>query len=336
MAAAARLKALDIDYTFSDDDVITGLANHPHDKFDKIFADILPNIPIDPEIIQLVNKPYLNHLKTCDWFLIDAICDHLTTTGRGVAVVSDYLLSSPEYTDVRQHFIEQGYIESVITFDNHSLSVTYPTSVSLLILSHHNEKVKFINATLDPSAPDESPKPPELDLASTLGVKLAKLQKNNFSLDVNLYRPDSHQYIPINEPFSSENSEFLPPKLRTKKIVIIGQKAGHKTDSFIRGAELIGLSGESLELHLDYYDGKKLDFEKYRDNPDYAAILLGPMPHKGKGIGKYNSVADMLQHEPGFPQVIWLDKLSVHAMQNAIRKLLANGTLATDRAGLIQ
>ena len=331
--AAARLTALNIDCTYSDDDVISALANQPEEKFNKIFADISFNTPIDPETAQLVNKPYLENLRTYDWFIIDTICDHLTENGRGVAVISDYYLSSPEFADIRKHYLEQGLVESVITFDNQAFGANRSNSVSLLVLSHNNNRVKFINANFDPSMPSQ---PPALDLPSTLGVKLSKFQKHHYSLDANVYRPDSHQYTPVNESLSHEDYEFSSPKIHTKKIIIIGQKAGHKTASLTHGAELIGISADSLELHLEYEDGKNMDFEKYRDNPDYAAILLGPMPHKGKGIGKYNSVADMLQHEPGFPDVVWLDKLSVHAMQDAIRRLLADGILTTDRAGLIQ
>lgn len=96
-------------------------------------------------------------------------------------------------------------------------------------------------------------------------------------------------------------------------------------------AESVGVSGDRLELYLDYFDAKKINFEKYRNNPEYCATLLGPLPHSGKSKGDYSSIAAMLEHEPGFPRTILLGrnglKLTSNSLQVGLAQLASEGAL---------
>lgn len=121
------------------------------------------------------------------------------------------------------------------------------------------------------------------------------------------------------------------PKDLIQKIVVIGQTSGGSEKVFRQTAESVGVDGERLELHLNYRDAKKIDFEKYRNNPKYCAILLGPIPHSGKSKGDYSSIATMLEHEPGFPRTIPLGKnglkLSASSLQFGLAQLASEGII---------
>ena len=95
---------------------------------------------------------------------------------------------------------------------------------------------------------------------------------------------------------------------------------------------MVGLrDADCLEFHYDYYDAKRADFEKFRDNPKYCAIMIGAIPHKCESTGDYSSVLAMLNHEEGFPTIIELRdstgklKLSTSSLQNGLRFLWGKG-----------
>lgn len=116
-----------------------------------------------------------------------------------------------------------------------------------------------------------------------------------------------------------------------QKILVIGQTSGGSEKAFRKTAENVGVSGDRLELYLDYFDAKKINFEKFRNNPEYCAILLGPLPHSGKSKGNYSSIAAMLEHEPGFPRTILLGrnglKLTANSLQIGLAQLAAEGVI---------
>ena len=309
MITTIRAKVLGTKCHIANGDTIVRLAENPHRKFDKIFADFPFNMPIDPETTELVYKPYLENTATYN-----------------------SLLSNPADAVLRQHFIESGAIEMIVSLDAPAFRDLSNIPISLLVLSHQNTKVQFANvAQVIQNGQDI-----KIDPDTIQGARRASLKKHAFSLDANLYRPKSQQTYTLSDFPTSDYLDFLPPKIRTKKIVVIGQKAGHSHDSIIKGAESVGLASDCLELHLEYSDGKKIDFEKYRHNHNYAAIIVGPMPHMGKSVGNYNSVADMLKHEPGFPPVVNLRKFSINSLRSAFAYLFSNNGISTDDDGLIR
>lgn len=121
------------------------------------------------------------------------------------------------------------------------------------------------------------------------------------------------------------------PKNIIKKILVIGQTSGGSEKIFRKVAESVGVSGDRLECYLDYFDAKKIDFEKFRNNPEYCAILLGPLPHSGKSKGEYSSIVAMLEHEPGFPRTLKLGKnglkLTASSLQLGLSQLASEGVI---------
>ncbi len=131
----------------------------------------------------------------------------------------------------------------------------------------------------------------------------------------------------------TEATDSREPIVKSKKIAVYGERPNGCSERDLKeAAKMVGLEDTScLELHLEYKDAKKADFERYRNNSDYCAIFIGAIPHSGRSMGDYNSVLSMLQHEEGFPKVIELRdstgklKLSTSTLQVGIAKLWSQG-----------
>lgn len=119
--------------------------------------------------------------------------------------------------------------------------------------------------------------------------------------------------------------------IRTKKIVVVGQSAGGSERDYRLAATNMGVEPNDVEFYLDYYDGKKINFEKYKNNPDYCAIMVGPMPHNGKSKGEYPSVVAMMEHEEGYPKIVKLGrnglKLTTQSFMYGLAQLASEGII---------
>jgi len=121
------------------------------------------------------------------------------------------------------------------------------------------------------------------------------------------------------------------PKIKSKKIIVVGQSAGGSERDYRMAAINMGVDPNDLELYLNYYDGKKIDFEKYKNNPSYCAIMVGPMPHSGKSKGDYPSAVAMMEHEEGYPKIIKLGrnglKLTTQSFMYGLAQLASDGVI---------
>lgn len=121
------------------------------------------------------------------------------------------------------------------------------------------------------------------------------------------------------------------PSLKTKKIVVVGQSSGASERDYRLAAENMGVDPDSIEFYLNYDDGKKMRFEKYKDNKDYCAIMVGPIPHSGKSKGDYPSAVAMMEHEVGYPRIVKLGKnglkLTTQSFMFGLAQLAAEGII---------
>ena len=133
-----------------------------------------------------------------------------------------------------------------------------------------------------------------------------------------------------------ENRE---PVVMVKKIAIIGDRPNGCSENDLReAAKMVGLDNTySLEFY-GFDEAKKMVMkDKFRNNPDYIAILIGAIPHKGRSTGEYSSMLAMLQHEEGYPKIVELRnsvgelKLSTSSLQNGLRSLWADMIKIKDR-----
>lgn len=79
-----------------------------------------------------------------------------------------------------------------------------------------------------------------------------------------------------------------------------------KAEVLLSIAKSLGLSKDRFELYLDYEDGKTFDFEKAHWKPQYALIMVGPMPHSGASKGDSGSVIAKIESTEGYPPVVRL------------------------------
>ena len=112
----------------------------------------------------------------------------------------------------------------------------------------------------------------------------------------------------------------------TRRVLVVGDGLA-KESEYRQKCREAGISPANFEFYLDYKDGAKIDFDKYKNNPKYGGIIVGAMPHSGKSKGTYSSVIEYLENEPGFPKVVRGNKgselkLSLDGFYKAILELL--------------
>ena len=119
-------------------------------------------------------------------------------------------------------------------------------------------------------------------------ITLNRQEELNHFLDMINHRELSPDY---------RQCEFLGNGL----IVVIG-------DSIISKQEIEeileenGINKNRLELVNDFKDIKKYNFQKMKfQTMKYAAVLVGPIPHKTKGLKKYPSMISQMEKEDGYP-----------------------------------
>ena len=68
-----------------------------------------------------------------------------------------------------------------------------------------------------------------------------------------------------------------------------------------------GINKERLELINDFKDIKRYEFKKMRFQiTKYAAVFVGPIPHKIKGLNSYSSMISQMERDEGYPPVFRL------------------------------
>lgn len=117
-------------------------------RFDRIFCDSPLGQHNSREYESFcVDIPELSRVQRLDWIYFYNVMKHLNDNGRAVVVtMNGNLFNGGVNTDIRKRFIENGWIEAVITLPANLLSSTM-VSVSLIVLSRNNESIRMIDAT---------------------------------------------------------------------------------------------------------------------------------------------------------------------------------------------
>lgn len=82
-----------------------------------------------------------------DWIFNSIIVGSLNENGKGVAIVSDGSTWNMGDKNVRKFFLENGFIEAVISLPNGIFKPYTSVSTSMVIFSKNNEKVRLIDAS---------------------------------------------------------------------------------------------------------------------------------------------------------------------------------------------
>lgn len=118
---------------------------------------------------------------------------------------------------------------------------------------------------------------------------------------------------------------------KTGKIIVIG-RSDVKAEVLLSIAKSLGLSKDRFELYLDYEDGKTFDFEKTHWKPQYALIMVGPMPHSGTSKGDSGSVIAKIESTEGYPPVVRLGtnglKITKTDFRNKLKEMIDTKKIA--------
>ena len=142
------------------------------------------------------------------------------------------------------------------------------------------------------------------------------------------------EFLKITDLKSEVRKELDRNLIPTKKVLVVGNGLA-KESEYRQQCKNGGISPENFEFYLDFEDGAKIDFDKYKDNPEYGGIIVGAMPHVGVSKGNYSSVIEYIENEPGFPKVVRGNdggklKLSVNGFYTAVLELFTSGALAVN------
>lgn len=108
---------------------------------------------------------------------------------------------------------------------------------------------------------------------------------------------------------------------KTGKIVVIGQ-SDVPAESLLAIAKKLNIDKNRFELYLDYEDAKTFNFQKMQWQPSYSLIMVGPMPHSGKGKGDYGSIIAALEAEDGYPPIVRLGSNGLKITKSDFRSKL--------------
>ena len=118
--------------------------------------------------------------------------------------------------------------------------------------------------------------------------------------------------------------------VKNGKIIVLGQCEVHR-DKLEGIAKSLGVDKNRFEFYLDYEDGKSFDPRHIHWKLElYSLVIVGPMPHKGKGIGDNGSTISVMENDEGYPPVIKAGKgglkaISRSSFRDALEEALDKG-----------
>lgn len=140
------------------------------------------------------------------------------------------------------------------------------------------------------------------DLAEILEKVYSKIAKEI----TDAYYNDEIDYILEKYDLKDEIS-YSYYDFNNAKILVVGNSMISK-DVMISIAKKYGIKENRLEFELDYDRLHNYNFGNLRNNMSYSDILVGPLPHKVKGIENYSSFLAMAEANPEeFPKIIRLE-----------------------------
>ena len=120
------------------------------EKADKIFADYPFGLRLkrnDVETSKIIDRLQIKQIEnSSDWLFALSAVEQLSDTGKAAVLIPSGRVWNQSDRSYRQFFVENGYIESVITLPESPKIVT-STALSMLVLSKGNRKIRFTDAS---------------------------------------------------------------------------------------------------------------------------------------------------------------------------------------------
>ena len=108
-------------------------------SFDKIFADYPRGIRYEYHYID-------GNKMSSDWMFNDWICNHLSSNGKAVAIMSNGSAWNNQDIKTRERFVKSGLIEAVIALPE-GLYGNTGVAVTMVVFSRDNKRVRLVDAT---------------------------------------------------------------------------------------------------------------------------------------------------------------------------------------------
>lgn len=130
-AAAMRCDILDTNIMISGDDVL---------KLDRKFDRIFSHFPFNMRFEGTTSR------SSGDWIFAEKLVSSLSENGKAACLMTNGCMWNHNDSKMRKHFVDNRYIESVIALPDNTLEDT-AVGIVMVILSHNNDKVNFVDAT---------------------------------------------------------------------------------------------------------------------------------------------------------------------------------------------
>ena len=198
--------------------------------FDKIFSNYpfglrRLHIQAGEEYIEKLYKrmPEIMKATSSDWFFNSLIVDHLNENGKAVAIMTNGSTWNSIDQKIREHFIKNGLIESIILLPARLFEFTN-ISTTMIVLSRNNDFVRMIDAT---------------EICEQ-GRRQNYLTDSNIKKIVRLLTEDGDEAITVDVGKLKENDYVLNPSRYLTKTVKIedGVQFGSLMRRITRGAPL--------------------------------------------------------------------------------------------------
>ena len=144
---------INADITINTRDVFSLSGENNGFKYDKIFC----NYPFGEKINRNKNSehyfeelrekcPEVSRTTSSDWIYNALLCEHLSETGKAVALMTNGSTWNRIDMPMRKLFLENGMVEAVITLPERMFTRT-GISTTMIVFSYDNESVKIVDAT---------------------------------------------------------------------------------------------------------------------------------------------------------------------------------------------
>nr|WP_027872367.1 N-6 DNA methylase [[Eubacterium] cellulosolvens] len=177
----------------------------PKDRsFDKIFSNYpfglrLIHLQTGTDYIEVLHQriPAIKRTTSADWIFNTLIMDHLSDTGKAVAIMTNGSTWNSIDQKIREFFVTNGYVEAVIALPGNLFeSTNIPTS--MIVFSKKNTSIRLIDATklcvqgrrqntITDENIDQILRLLSEDGDEAVTVDLEELQKNEFVLNPSRY-----------------------------------------------------------------------------------------------------------------------------------------------------
>lgn len=184
-------------------------------KFDGIYSNFPISLisrynPVGLGGYEKLKRYHLNtqKLRTHDWHFVENIINLLSETGKAVVVAPLSMLFRESEQAIRNQLIEYQLLEAIIQLPERMLNYTR-IPVALMVLSHHNKEVSFVDATemIEPPLDDKRAQLDESILDKLQSPETALVIENQQLLD------EALPWIPRNLVLKNE-TDFKGRKLK--------------------------------------------------------------------------------------------------------------------------